>query len=246
MSEKYKTKIALIPFQYLRPGMVTTLGKYIAEELTTALFNSGKFKIIERNLLNTVLDELKLSQTGAINPSSAKELGKVTGVDAVVVGTIQDLANRFGVNCRMIETESGEIFAAASIKIIKEEITSVLMEESKEEKPKKLVETRGAEKDELFEGIIGDYEFDLSNIGGVRSYILTIYVEDSNLWADDGDGRPAVLKSIGKEENRFIALDVNASAYELSFIKDKKGNYTKCHLLSRSLGLDFIGTKIDR
>jgi len=129
MAEKKKTKIAVIPFQDLRTDMVTTLGKYIAEELTTSLFNSGKFNIIERNLLNKVLEELKLSQTGAVDPSSAKELGKITGVDAVVTGTIQDLVNRVAVNCRLIETETGNIFAAASEKIMKNESISKLMGE---------------------------------------------------------------------------------------------------------------------
>jgi curli biogenesis system outer membrane secretion channel CsgG len=57
MAEKEKTKIAIIPFQNLTTDAVSTLGKYIAEELTTALFNSGKFQIIERNLLTWKIHE---------------------------------------------------------------------------------------------------------------------------------------------------------------------------------------------
>lgn len=149
MAEKKKTKIAVIPFQDLKTDMVTTLGKYIAEELTTALFNSGKFNIIERNLLNKVLDELKLSQTGAVDPSSAKELGKITGVDAVVTGTIQDLINRVAVNCRLIETETGNIFAAASEKIMKDESISKLMEEVIEKEEPKAEEKMSEEEKEI-------------------------------------------------------------------------------------------------
>jgi TolB-like protein len=127
MTEKKKTKIAVVPFQDLSSDTVTTFGKYIAEELTTALFGSGKFNIVERNLLTKVLDELKLSKTGSVDPNSAKELGKITGVDAVVTGTIQDLVDRVAVNCRIIETETGNIFAAASEKITKNEaITKML------------------------------------------------------------------------------------------------------------------------
>ncbi len=127
MAEQKKTKIAVVPFQDLSNDTVTTFGKYIAEELTTALFSSGKFNIVERNLLNKVLDELKLAQTGAVDPSSAKELGKITGVDAVVTGTIQDLVNRVAVNCRLIETQTGNIFAAASEKITKDETISTML-----------------------------------------------------------------------------------------------------------------------
>lgn len=157
MSEKKKTKIAIIPFQDLTTDMVTILGKYIAEELTTALFDSGKFNIIERNLLNKVLDELKLSQTGAVDPSSAKELGKITGVDAVVTGTIQDLVNRVAINCRLIETETGNIFAAASEKILKDETISALLDE--------VIETKkeaDKPKDEGETIITGPFEYNAS------------------------------------------------------------------------------------
>jgi TolB-like protein len=129
MTEKNKTKIAVVPFQDLSSDTVTTFGKYLAEELTTALFESGKFNIVERNLLTRVLDELKLSKTGALDPNSAKELGKITGVDAVVTGTIQDLITRVAVNCRLIETETGDIFAAASEKIIKDESLAKILRE---------------------------------------------------------------------------------------------------------------------
>jgi curli biogenesis system outer membrane secretion channel CsgG len=127
MAEKEKTKIAIIPFPNLS-NEITKLGSYLAEELTTNLFISGKFKIVERSLLKQVLDELKLSQMGVVDPGSAKELGKMAGVDAIVAGTIADLGSYVAVNCRLIETETGEVFAAAKAKINKVENISKMME----------------------------------------------------------------------------------------------------------------------
>lgn len=127
MVEKEKTKIAIIPFSDLQKNETTVLGSYIAEELTTNLFITGKFKIVERSLLKQVLDELKLGQTGVVNPSSAKELGKMAGVDAIVAGTITDLGSYVAINCRLIETESGEVFAAAKAKIKKDENITKIM-----------------------------------------------------------------------------------------------------------------------
>lgn len=173
MADKRKTKIAVIPFQDLKTDRVTTLGKYISEELTTALFNSGKFNIIERNLLEKVLDELKLSQTGAINPSSAKELGKITGVDAVVTGTIQDLVNRVAINCRLIETETGNIFAAASEKVLKDQAISKLLEEVIEEKPK--TEEKKGEEEEIKGPLTYDAsDYFLSGIMGTSGGLFSI------------------------------------------------------------------------
>ncbi len=130
MADKDKIKIAIIPFPNLEQKM-TRLGNYIAEELTTNLFLSGRYKIVERSLLNQVLDELKLSQTGVVNPSSAKELGNMTGVDALVTGTVADIGTYVAVNCRLIETESGEVFAAAKAKIIKDNNIAKLLEINK-------------------------------------------------------------------------------------------------------------------
>ena len=120
MLEQKKNKIAILPFLTLN-SEITNLGSYLAEELTTNIFTARKFKIIERSMLKQILEELKISQTGLVEPNSAKALGKMAGVDAIVTGTIADLGSYIAVNCRLIETESGEIFAAAKAKIIKDE-----------------------------------------------------------------------------------------------------------------------------
>src|SRR4030042_1370572 len=56
MLEQKKTKIAIIPFPDLQRQSVTVLGSFLAEELTTNLFTTGKFMIVERSLLKQVLD----------------------------------------------------------------------------------------------------------------------------------------------------------------------------------------------
>ncbi len=120
MVEKNKTIIAIIPFSDIQKQRVNAFGSFIAEELTTNLFMTGKFKIVERTLLRQLLDELKLGQTGVIETKSAKELGKIAGVEAIIAGTITDLGSAIAINCRLIETESGEVFAAAKARIKKD------------------------------------------------------------------------------------------------------------------------------
>ncbi len=120
MAEQQKTTIAVVEFTDLQ-GNITDLGRFIAEELITRLFQTKKFKVIERQLLNKVLSEQDLSLTGIIDPTSAKELEKILGVDAIASGTITDLAQSLRVNARLISTETGEIFAVASTEIFKDE-----------------------------------------------------------------------------------------------------------------------------
>ncbi len=120
MAEQQKTTIAVVEFTDLQ-GNITDLGRFIAEELITRLFQTKQFKVIERQLLNKVLTEQDLSLTGIIDPTSAKELEKILGVDAIASGTITDLAQSLRVNARLISTETGEIFAVASTEIFKDE-----------------------------------------------------------------------------------------------------------------------------
>lgn len=63
ISAKQKTTIAVVEFADLE-GHVTNLGRFLAEELITRLHETDKFKVIERQLLNKVISEQKLTLTG--------------------------------------------------------------------------------------------------------------------------------------------------------------------------------------
>lgn len=126
MTENQKRTIAVIEFADLR-GCVTDFGRYLAEVLITRLYQTKKFKVIERQLLNKLIAEQKLSLTGIIDPASARQLGKLLGVDAIASGTVTDLAQNLSVNARLIGTETGEIFAVASTDIFKDESVMKLL-----------------------------------------------------------------------------------------------------------------------
>ncbi|HYE75493.1 MAG TPA: CsgG/HfaB family protein, partial [Blastocatellia bacterium] len=87
LTENQKRTIAIVEFSDLR-GNVTDFGRFLAEELITKLYETRKFKVIERQLLNRVMAEQKLSLAGVVDPTSAQKLGKLLGVDAIASGTI--------------------------------------------------------------------------------------------------------------------------------------------------------------
>jgi TolB-like protein len=120
MSAKQKTTVAVVEFTDLQ-GNVTDFGRFLAEELVTRLGDLEKFKVIERQLLNKIIAEQKLSLTGLVDPASAKQLGKILGVDAIVAGSVTNLAQSVRVNARLISTETGEVFATAAADIFKDE-----------------------------------------------------------------------------------------------------------------------------
>jgi TolB-like protein len=127
MSAKQKTTIAVVEFTDLQ-GNVTDLGRFLAEELVTRLADLEKFRVIERQLLAKIIAEQKLSLTGVVDPTSAKQLGKILGVDAIVSGTVTNLAQNVRVNARLISTQTGEVFAVAASDIFKDEsVTGLLL-----------------------------------------------------------------------------------------------------------------------
>lgn len=119
MTENRKRTIAVVEFVDLKGG-VTDFGRYLSEELITRLFQTKKFTVIERHMLNKVIAEQKLTLTGTFDQSSARQLGRLLGVDAICSGTIGDLGQTLKVNARLISTETGAIFAVASTEILKD------------------------------------------------------------------------------------------------------------------------------
>jgi len=126
LSQNQKSKIAIIEFSDIQ-GKVSNLGRYLAEELTTRLYLTGEFEVVERQLLNKVLQEHQLTLSGIIDENSAVELGKILGVDAIATGSITDLGSGVKVNARLISTESGKVFSVASVKIPKDDTVKMLL-----------------------------------------------------------------------------------------------------------------------
>jgi TolB-like protein len=120
-------KIAVIPFSYAdNRGGASKDGSIIAERLTIKMINMHKFEIIERSVLDKVMAELKLQSSGMIDASSAQQLGKVLGVEAIVTGTLVETSNgQIEVNARLIKTETAQAIGASQVTLEKNWIGDV-------------------------------------------------------------------------------------------------------------------------
>ena len=66
------------------------LSKGIADMLITELTNIKAFKVVERERLNDVIDELKLQQTGVFDQSTAQKIGKLLGAQTLLLGSFMN------------------------------------------------------------------------------------------------------------------------------------------------------------
>jgi len=108
-----RPNLAVFTFDEITPQRPEQgLGASLAEMLTTALINSGSYRLIERKQLQKVLEEQALGQSGALDAETAVVVGKIMNIDAIVVGSISALANAVEADARILNVETGEAIAA--------------------------------------------------------------------------------------------------------------------------------------
>jgi len=91
-----KKRVAVMDFDYATVhsyvssifGTDVDVGKGIADLLVTRLVNDGVYSVIERKALEKILNEQNFSNSDRANPDTAAKIGRVLGVEAIVVGSI--------------------------------------------------------------------------------------------------------------------------------------------------------------
>ena len=64
------------------------VGWELSGMLSNELSSSGDFRVVERNKLQNVLEEQNLAASGRIAPGTGAKIGKVTGAQYLVMGTV--------------------------------------------------------------------------------------------------------------------------------------------------------------
>ena len=92
-----KKRVAVMDFDFASVqkwwGGNWDIGKGISDMIVDELVNDGTFSVIERKQLDTILAEQNFSNSNRADPSSAAKIGKMLGVDAILIGSI----TQFGV-----------------------------------------------------------------------------------------------------------------------------------------------------
>jgi hypothetical protein len=81
----------------------------ITSELTSDLNSSGRVKVVERLLMERLLEELNLGSSELANPETALKLGKVLAAKLIGTGSLYNLPQETVFTFRLIDTETSEI-----------------------------------------------------------------------------------------------------------------------------------------
>ncbi|MCB4757003.1 MAG: CsgG/HfaB family protein [Elusimicrobia bacterium] len=139
-----KRRIGVVDFQNKAPYAQGRIGDTATDIMITELVKTGKFIVVERDKLNKILDEQKLGQTGAIDPNTAAQVGKILGLNALLTGSV----SQFGVkkegkdllitqskqqivectvDVRVVDTETGQVLFADSGKGVVRKATGQIL-----------------------------------------------------------------------------------------------------------------------
>ncbi len=108
--------IAILPF-VTRGIDLATSEIDVMDLLTTSLVNQSingrkRFKVMERAQIEKIVKEQELGQSGLLDASTAAQIGKGIGVDAIMLGTLTRGHNTMTIDARLIDTETAEIITA--------------------------------------------------------------------------------------------------------------------------------------
>ncbi len=136
-----KRRIAVLDFDFSSISNMSYLSGFggggsrgISDLLTNQLVKEGSYILIERSRIDAVLAEQNLGTSGRIEPTTAAQIGRILGVDAVLIGAVtkfdmEDKSKGFSfggvfggsrkqiatvqIAARLINTATGEILAVA-------------------------------------------------------------------------------------------------------------------------------------
>jgi curli biogenesis system outer membrane secretion channel CsgG len=126
-----KRRVGVVDFANKTKYGEARLGSSASDILITELSKSGKFILVERDKMNTLLGEQKLGMSGAIDSTTAARVGRILGLNAIVTGAISEFGSttegseyllaqskrqvvKATVDIRVVDAETGQILYADS------------------------------------------------------------------------------------------------------------------------------------
>lgn len=104
-----KPSIAILELD-AKGGITADEASIITDRLRAQLHQTGHFQILERSKMESILKELGFQQSGFCDDSKCKaQIGKLLGVDGLVIGSISRLDTVYTLSIRVLNVEKGLI-----------------------------------------------------------------------------------------------------------------------------------------
>jgi TolB-like protein len=115
-TEKGEPRIAVLEFDAVtEQARKSGRGRMIGEFFATAAAKTKGVRVVERERIKAVLDELEFGGAGSTYASMAEKVGDMSGADFMLVGSISELGQSVRIDARLVETKNGKVRAAESM-----------------------------------------------------------------------------------------------------------------------------------
>jgi curli biogenesis system outer membrane secretion channel CsgG len=132
-----KQVIAVLPFENRVTNVygAMNLGEGLSEILITELHKSGRFLLVERMAIQSIIKEQELGMTGLVNQETAPAVGQMSGAQFMVIGAVTEFNDEagggglsigysgaevggkvrtayVGIDVRLVDNATGQIYAS--------------------------------------------------------------------------------------------------------------------------------------
>ena len=140
--KKMKKRVAVFEFEDKTDHRVRwwtgqSVGRGMADMLVTSLVKSGRYRVIERQEIEQIINEQQLGQSGMVTAQSAAKISQLLGVEIAIIGSVTEFGQQrsdtggrvkrigvgiskmgatVGLDIRFINTTTGEILTAENIR----------------------------------------------------------------------------------------------------------------------------------
>lgn len=108
-----RLSISVLPFE--QNALISESALLFQENLINSLVSQNRFRIIEREKLDLILQEQKLSQTDLIDKQTALRIGKLIAAQAVITGKLIETGSGIEIVARIIDTQTAEILTVKDV-----------------------------------------------------------------------------------------------------------------------------------
>ena len=81
----------------------------IREIISSTVVNIGKHNIVERSLLEKVIEEQSFSNSGVVDENQATEIGKLAGANKIIVSIVTTTGGRYMLSIKLIDVKTASV-----------------------------------------------------------------------------------------------------------------------------------------
>lgn len=93
-NDRNKPTVAVVDFEVKASGVDRNAGAGMSEVLTNALFETGRYRVVDRSSMDKIMEEQKRVLWGSVDAASGAEIGKLIGAQYLVVGALIKLGEK--------------------------------------------------------------------------------------------------------------------------------------------------------